>query len=95
MHTKQYLHYSSHHRTSCNESGVFCLFNRAYSIIPNNDDLIKENARVKQNEFQESIVSKIFERIMNNHSLSQSQHRAQSTDSQEEEIKISIHLPYI
>ena len=39
-HTDQYLHYSSHHQTSCKE--------RAYSIITNKDDLHKENARIKQ-----------------------------------------------
>ena len=44
-HTDQYLHCSSHHQTSCKESVVSCLFNRAYSIITNKDDLDKENAR--------------------------------------------------
>ena len=47
-HTDQYLHYSSHHQTSCKESVVSSLFNRAYSIITNKDDLHKENARIKQ-----------------------------------------------
>ena len=47
-HTEQYLHYSSHHQTSFNKSVVSCLFNRAYSIITNKDDLLKENARIKQ-----------------------------------------------
>ena len=46
-HTDQYLHYSSHHQTSCKESVVSSLLNRAYSIIPNKDDLYKENARIK------------------------------------------------
>ena len=41
-HTDQYLHYSSHHQTSCKESVVFSLFNRAYSIIANKDNLYKE-----------------------------------------------------
>ena len=31
-HTDQYLHYSSHHQTSCKESVVSSLFNRAYSL---------------------------------------------------------------
>ena len=74
-HTDQYLHYSSHHQTSCKESVVSSLFNRAYSIITNKDDLHKENTRIKQvlraNRYQESIISKIFKRITNNHSLSQ------------------------
>ena len=72
-HIDQYLHYSSHHQTSCKESVVSSLFNRAYSIITNKDDLHKENPRIKQvlkeNGYQESIISKIFKRITNNHSL--------------------------
>ena len=72
-HTDQYLHYSSHHQTSCKKSIVSSLFNRAYSIITNKDDLHKENTRIKQvlkeNGYQESIISKIFKRITNNHSL--------------------------
>ena len=47
-HIYEYLHYSSHHQTSCKESAIFSLFNRAYSIITNKDDLYKENARIKQ-----------------------------------------------
>ena len=47
-HNNQYLHYSSHHQTSCKESVVSSLFNRAYSIITNKDDLHKENDRIKQ-----------------------------------------------
>ena len=46
--TDQYLHYRSRHQTSCKESFVSSLFNRAYSIIANKDDLTKENARIKQ-----------------------------------------------
>ena len=98
-HTDQYLHYSSHHQTSCKESVVSSLFNRAYSIITNKDDLHKENARIKQvlkeNGYQESIISKIFKRITNNHSLPQSQQLMLATDIQEEEIRISISLPYV
>ena len=40
-HTNQYLHYSSHHQTSCKESIVSSLFNRAYSIITNKNDVRK------------------------------------------------------
>ena len=98
-HTDQYLHYSSHHQTSCKESVVSSLFNRAYSIITNKDDLHKENARIKQvlkeNGYQESIINKIFKRITNNHSLPQSQRLTQATDIQEEEIRMSINLPYV
>ena len=64
MHTDQYLHHNSHHQTSCKESVISSLFNRAYSIITNKDDLTKENIRIKQvlkeNGYQESIISKIF-----------------------------------
>ena len=45
-HTDQYLQYSSHHQISCKESAVSSLFNRAYSIIKNKDDLHKENVRI-------------------------------------------------
>ena len=37
-HTNQYLNYSSRHQTSCKESAVSSLFNKAYSIITNKDD---------------------------------------------------------
>ena len=97
-HTDQYLHYRSRHQTSCKESVVSSLFNRAYSIITNKDDLYKENARTKQvlkeNGCQENI-SKIFKRITNNHSLSQSQQQTHATDIQEEEFRMSINLPHV
>ena len=77
-HTDQNLHYNFHHQKSCKENVVSSLFNRAYSIITNKDDLRKENTEIKQvlkeNGYQESIISKIFKRITdNNHSLPQSQ----------------------
>ena len=69
------MHCSSYHQTSCEETVVSFLFSGPYSIITNKDDLTKENARNKQvlkkNEYQESINSKIFKRITNNHSLFQ------------------------
>ena len=87
-HTDQYLHYSSHHQTSCKESVVSSLFNTAYSIITNKDDLQKENARIKQvlkgNGYRENITNKIFKRVTNNHSLPQSQKLAQAPVIQEE-----------
>ena len=96
-HTDQYLHYSSHHQASCKESVVSSLFNRAYSIATNKDDLHKENARIKhilkENGYRERIINKIFRRITNNHSLPQSQQLTQATDIQKEEIRISINLP--
>ena len=98
-HADQYLHYSSYHQTSCKESVVSSLFNRAYSIITNKDDLYKENARIKQmlkeNGYRESIINEIFSRITNNHSLPQSQQLTQATDIQEEEIKTSVNLLYV
>ena len=98
-HTDQYLHYISHHQTSCKETIVSSLFKRSYSIITNKDDLLKENARIKQvlneNGYQESIINKIFRRITNNNSLPQSQQLTQATDIQEEEIRMSINLPYV
>ena len=84
------LYYSSHHQTGCKES-VFSLFSRAYSIVTNEDDLTKENARVKQvlkeNGYQERIISKIVKIITNNYSLSQSQQQAHATCIHEEEIR--------
>ena len=98
-HTDQYLHYSSHHHTSCKESVVSSLFNRAYSNITNKNDLTKENARIKQvlkeNGYQGSIVSKIFNRITNNRSLIKSKQQTQATDIQEEEIRMSVNLPFV
>ena len=97
--TGQYLQYSSHHQTSCKESVVSPLFKKAYSIITNKDDLHKENARIKQvlkeNGYQEGIISKIFRRITNNHNLPQSQQLTQVIGIQDEEIVMSINLPYV
>ena len=74
-HTDQYLHCSFHHQTSCKKSIVSSLFNKAYSIITNKDELDNENAKIKQvlkeNGYQESIISKFFKRIMKNHNLPQ------------------------
>ena len=98
-HTDQYLHYSSHHETSCKESVLSSLFNGTYSVITNKEDLRKENARIKQvlkeNGYQESIISKIFRKITNNHDLLQSQKLTQATDIQEKEIRMSINLPFV
>ena len=65
-HADQYLRYNSHHQKFYKENVVSSLFNRAYSIITNKEDL-KENASIKQvskeNGYQESIISKIFLRF--------------------------------
>ena len=50
---------------------------------------------LKENGYQESIISKIFKRITNNHSLPQPQQLTQARDIQEEEIRMSINLPYV
>ena len=39
-------------------------------------------------------ISKIFRRIINNYSLPQSQQLTQATYIQDEEIRMSINLPY-
>ena len=78
-------------------SVVPSLFNRAYSIITKKDDFNKQNARIKhmlkENQYQENI-GKILKGITNNHSLVQSEQLMQATNTQEEEIKMSINLPY-
>ena len=50
---------------------------------------------LKENGYQKRILSKIFKRITNDHSLPQSQQLMQTTDLQEEEIRMSIRLPYV
>ena len=50
---------------------------------------------LKENGYQESIISKNFRRITNNHSLSLSQQLTQATDIQEEEVRMIINLPYV
>ena len=99
MHSGQQLHYSSHRQTSCKESVVSVLFNREYSIITNKGDLYKENTGIKQvlkeNGYQESIISKFSKRITNNSSLPQSQRQTQITDIPEQDIILSANLQYI
>ena len=48
-----------------------------------------------KNGCQESIITKIFKRITNNHSLPQSQQQTQAIDIQEEENRISRNLPQV
>ena len=48
-----------------------------------------------ENGYQESIISEIYKRITNNHSLPHSQQLTQATDIQEEEIRMSINLPQV
>ena len=51
--------------------------------------------RIIDNGYQESIMNEIFRRITNNCSLPQSQQLTQATYIQEEEINMSINLPYV
>ena len=76
------------------------MFNRAYSIIRNKDDLTRENPRIKEqvlkeNAYQESIINKIFKRISNNRSLFQTQQQTQAINIQEYEIKMIRNLPCV
>ena len=50
---------------------------------------------LKENGYQESIISKIFKRITNNQSLPQLQQQTQAAGIQEQEIRMSINLPYV
>ena len=50
---------------------------------------------LKGNGYQESVISIIFKRVTNSHSLPQSQQLTQATDIQEEEIRMSINLQYV
>ena len=86
-HTDQYLHYSSRHQTSCKESGFSSLFNRAYSIITNNDDSRIEQV-LKENEYQESIIIKIFKRLLTIAACLSHNKKTQALDIQEEEIRM-------
>ena len=47
---------------------------------------------LKENGYQKSIISKIFNRFTNNHSLSQSQQQWKATDIQGKETRMSINL---
>ena len=75
------------------------MFNRTSYIITNKDDLTNENPSIKQvlkeNGYQQSVMCKIFNRIANSHSPSQSEQLMQATDIKEVEIRISIKLPYV
>ena len=74
--------------------------------MTNKDGLYKENARIKkkkevlkENGYQESIISKILKRITNNHSLPRLQqkktkNKMQATDIKKGEIRMSINLSY-
>ena len=50
---------------------------------------------LKENGYQESIISKVFKRINNNRNLPQSERQTQTTDNQEEKIRMSINFLYV
>ena len=50
---------------------------------------------LNENVYQKSIVNKIFKSITNNYSSSQSQQTQSTQFLQNNEIKISINLPYV
>ena len=45
---------------------------------------------LKENGYQESIISKIFKRVTKNHTLSQSLQQTQTTDIQAEKVRKNI-----
>ena len=49
----------------------------------------------KENGYKQNIISKIFKRITNNHSLPQLQQQTHGKYLQKEEIKMSINLPCV
>ena len=50
---------------------------------------------LKENGYQESNISKIFKRIINNHGLPQSQQQIEARDIQKEVIKIITNLSHV
>ena len=50
---------------------------------------------LKEDRYKKSIISKMFNMITNNHSLSQLRQQTQAIDIQEEKIRMSINLPYV
>ena len=70
--------------TALKGSVASSLFNRAHWI----KQVLKENG------YQESIISKIFKTITNNHSLPQSRQQTQATYIQEEETRLCKNIPH-
>ena len=50
---------------------------------------------LKENGYQEIIISKVCRRIDNNHSLYQTQQQTQATNIHKEEIRMNANLPYV
>ena len=76
----------------------------AYSAITNKDDLNKDNDWIKEilqaNGYQESTISKIFQRITNNHRLSSSVRLSHNNKlkpwiSKKKRSELSINSPYV
>ena len=74
--------------------GLVLKSSKAFSV-----SLTEENSGIKQvpkeNGYQDNIISKIFNRITNSHSLCPSQQQIKATDISEEEIRMSINLSYV
>ena len=47
---------------------------------------------LKENEYQESIISRLFKRIPKKHSLFRSQQQTQAIDIEEEDFRMSVNL---
>ena len=58
-------------------------------------EMALEKKMLKENGYQESIISKVFKRITNNHSLSESLQKTQSTDIQGEGIRTFMMFPNV
>ena len=50
---------------------------------------------LKENEYQESIISRLFKRISKKHSLFRSQQQTQAIDIEEEDFRMSVNLPCV
>ena len=74
---------------------IFKIIFKIQNLIVNHESRPAKSIPVKENGYQESIISKIFKRITNNHRLPLSQQQTQATDIHEEEIRMSINLPYV
>ena len=50
---------------------------------------------LKENEYQESIISRLFKRIPKKYSLFRSQQQTQAIDIEEEDFRMSVNLPCV
>ena len=68
-HTDQYLNFTSNHQTSCKESVVFSLLDRAINVVSGENDRQKEithiNNALKANGYNHQMIKKVVHRITN------------------------------